>query len=119
MWGIRAALKLPLHCGSAYGYRFLVNAEIRAALKLPLHCGLPPTPTEYGSREEIRAALKLPLHCGLLVGVVESTGKEDSGSSKAAPPLRGRSSQVCYHRIQHSGSSKAAPPLRVGTDTPL
>ena len=49
------------------GNRIMVNImatiTIRAALKLPLHCGT--LPGDYGDKEfKIRAALKLPLHCG-------------------------------------------------------
>ena len=85
--------------------------QIRAALKLPLHCGNVPS-WRRARGMLIRAALKLPLHCGCKDHPGEFLTVLDSGSSKAAPPLRGDSRPPRRCWAAYSGSSKAAPPLR-------
>ena len=66
----------------------------------------------YVIERAIRAALKLPLHCGDINRVRREAREANSGSFKAAPPLRRRRMVPPRSRLSDSGSFKAAPPLR-------
>ena len=63
------------------------STKVRAALKLPLHCGDlgPQLPTWF--TDSVSGSLKLPLHCGAEADVDLASGSGSRTSEKAFRPL--------------------------------